>query len=253
MEINQAAQTFLLFFFIFASSLVGLGFHLKFKKKSPKISLANSVETSILVVGIFTLLVFGGSYYFVLSDANLSTQPLKDALSITASFFGGFATLTAAYIASRLFNDWREQHNKNIDSQLCLKAFDFIQNAEISLTEIRRFMTHYILSNSKQIFISEFNENIEKLEKIADDTSIVFSNFGHFIPLEKYNEKFKPQFEKLIKELEMYIKICRDDFRYYKIDPNTQDYINKYYELTDQLRAKYRATFVELNEFYKAR
>lgn len=34
----------------------------------------------------------------------------KDALNTTGSYFGGIATLTAAYLASRLFNDWRDEY-----------------------------------------------------------------------------------------------------------------------------------------------
>lgn len=126
MEINQASQTFLLFFFIFALSLAGLGFYLKFDHKSPEISLSNAVQTALLIVGFFTLLVFGGSYYFVLSDIDASKQPLRDSLSITASFFGGFATLTAAYIASKLFNDWRDQFKLELKSKYCKEILDSI-------------------------------------------------------------------------------------------------------------------------------
>lgn len=85
-------------------------------------TLKDSVQTAIFVVGIFTILVFGASYYFVLADTKPTDQPLKDALAITASFFGGFATLTAAYVASRLFNDWREQKKYDIISQLTMDA-----------------------------------------------------------------------------------------------------------------------------------
>lgn len=130
MEINQATQTFLLFFFIFVTSLLGFSIYIKKHEKLSKISLANAVETSILIVGIFALLVFGGSYYFVLSDVNASEQPLKDALSITASFFGGFATLTAAYIASKLFNDWRFEKDHDTKSI-------YLNSAILKLSEIR--------------------------------------------------------------------------------------------------------------------
>ncbi|WP_224963665.1 hypothetical protein [Acinetobacter guillouiae] len=90
-------------------------------------TLKDSVQTAILVVGFFSLLVFGACYYFVLIDPDSSNYPLKEALSITASFFGGFATLTAAFIASRLFNDWRHQHNIEIrtdSSKEILKLYE---------------------------------------------------------------------------------------------------------------------------------
>lgn len=126
MERSLATQTFLLFFFIFLVSLIGFAFFINNNKKLPEISLANAVETSILFVGFFTLFVFGASYYFVLSDTNPTTQPLKDSLSITASFFGGFATLVAAYIASLLFNDWRDQFRLELKSKYCKDILDSI-------------------------------------------------------------------------------------------------------------------------------
>ena len=95
-------------------------------------TLKDSVQTAFLIVGFFTLLIFGASYYFVLSDANPTQQPLKDSLSITASFFGGFATLTAAYIASRLFNDWRDEQsyiNKKNEVDKAILTIDSMNDA----------------------------------------------------------------------------------------------------------------------------
>lgn len=51
---------------------------------------------------------------------------LKEVLSMTASFFGGIATLVAAYIATQLFNDWKDQEKYRITSSLaldCLKDY----------------------------------------------------------------------------------------------------------------------------------
>lgn len=80
-------------------------------------TLKDSVQTAILIVGFFSLLVFGASYYFVLIDPDSSSYPLKESLSITASFFGGFATLTAAYIASKMYVDWKKPHDLNIETE----------------------------------------------------------------------------------------------------------------------------------------
>jgi hypothetical protein len=135
-----------------------------------KISLANAVETSILIVGIFTLLVFGGSYYFVLSDVNASEQPLKDALSITASFFGGFATLTAAYIASRLFNDWRAEYNKITESEylkLALKYIREIQTIErqcrIAIKQSNTTIKYGILGRVKNDVLDSNNNKLVQI------------------------------------------------------------------------------------------
>lgn len=150
MEINQATQTFLLFFFIFITSLLGFAIYIKKHEKLSKISLANAVQTSILIVGIFTLLVFGGSYYFVLSDVKASEQPLKDALSITASFFGGFATLIAAYIASLLFNDWKDEKNYELESK-------YLENTLLNIAPIF----------SELMLIRNDSNNLKKIDSIA--------------------------------------------------------------------------------------
>lgn len=97
-------------------------------------TLKDSVQTAFLVVGFFTILVFGASYYFTSLDTQPTDQPLKDSLAITASFFGGFATLTAAYIGSLLFNKWQDQHNKNIESNLILKIVESFNNFDEKLS-----------------------------------------------------------------------------------------------------------------------
>lgn len=97
-------------------------------------TLKDSIQTAFLVVGIFTILIFGASYYFMFLDADPTDQPLKDSLAITASFFGGFATLTAAYIASKLFNHWKEQHNKNIDVKYIDQIIRNFEDFDLMLT-----------------------------------------------------------------------------------------------------------------------
>lgn len=139
MELSQANQTFLLFYFVFLISLIGLAFFIKHNKKNTEISLVDAVQTSVLFVGIFTLLVFGASYYFVLSDSTPTRQPLKDALTITASFFGGFATLTTAYIALAMFIDWREQPKLQIAHEM----LDTTREIEKLIYELRNQNPYY--------------------------------------------------------------------------------------------------------------
>lgn len=56
-----------------------------------------------------------------------SSIAAKDALSTTASFFSGVATLWAASIAAYLFNDWTDQKKYDLISTIALKTHqDFI-------------------------------------------------------------------------------------------------------------------------------
>lgn len=73
-------------------------------KMASTVILATTLATIFLFVIIFYL--YGGG-----SDA------LKDALSMTASFFGGITTLAAAYIAYYLYDDWRKPHNLSIETE----------------------------------------------------------------------------------------------------------------------------------------
>ncbi|WP_010117525.1 hypothetical protein [Acinetobacter sp. P8-3-8] len=184
MEINQAAQTFLLFYFLIFFSLIGFAYFINNNKKTSKISLANAVQTSILFVGIFTLLVFGASYYFVLSDADPTKQPLKDALSISASFFGGFATLTAAYIASKLFNDWKEQHNLQIIALEAKNAFHLFHKQADQIYEFKCKIED-IENNKSEVKLSERRVAIDFQDTILQAYNIDKVTMGSFCYLTK--------------------------------------------------------------------
>ncbi|WP_147387782.1 hypothetical protein [Acinetobacter sp. WCHAc010052] len=128
------------------------------------------MQTSVLLMGIFTLLVFGASYYFVLSDSTPTEQPLKDTLSITASFFGGFTTLTAAYIASRLFNDWKDQqrHQNSLEfAKIVLDSYKVFDRSYDDLIDILLCKLEF-LKEEIEIDSSEFDELLDKGYKVVN-------------------------------------------------------------------------------------
>ncbi|ENX01029.1 hypothetical protein F899_01662 [Acinetobacter sp. CIP 101934] len=198
----------------------------------------------VVILYLVSMLVYVSVEFFGGADTN--------KISAFGSVLSGVGTLFAGFVAIYLFNDWREQHNKNIESQLCMKAFDYIQGFEFELIDIERFTILYLVNPNKSLLHKKFNNNLERLNVIADKSSVVLSDLGFFIPKKEYDKKFKPQFDIIIDQLEQYIHIYDSTFRFYK--PNSQDkeFIQKYRELTAGLRDRYRATFVELNEYYKA-
>ncbi|WP_288497396.1 hypothetical protein [uncultured Acinetobacter sp.] len=147
-------------------------------------TLKDSVQTAILIVGFFSLLVFGASYYFVLIDPDSSSYPLKESLSITASFFGGFATLTAAYIASRLFNDWKDQTrfeiNKEIVSQIIqtsAKIYYSLNRFQVSVAHTKDaenalVLTHHLINIENY----QCYNDISKLYEYVDTNCVLNSN-----------------------------------------------------------------------------
>ncbi|WP_347472705.1 hypothetical protein ABEF81_08545 [Acinetobacter thermotolerans] len=69
-------------------------------------SISKLASTVILATSFATIFLFAFIFYLYGGERSV----LEDALSMTASFFGGIATLVAAYVATQLFNDWRDQH-----------------------------------------------------------------------------------------------------------------------------------------------
>lgn len=78
---------------------------------------------------------------------------LKDALSMTASFFGGIATLVAAYIATQLFNDWRIQHNKQVLANEAKGIFQLFHNQRDCIHKLK-YRCEDIFKEKKKVIIS---------------------------------------------------------------------------------------------------
>lgn len=72
--------------------------------KIPKLA-----STIFLTIAICTLYLFALIFYMLLNVDPKTATVLKDSLTLTSSFFGGIATLVATYIATKLFNDWRDE------------------------------------------------------------------------------------------------------------------------------------------------
>ncbi|TNL51187.1 hypothetical protein EYB59_08680 [Acinetobacter bereziniae] len=67
----------------------------------------NLIQNIVAFAILVTLFLIG--FTWIIFDFSKSPTSLKDSLTIVSTLFGGVATLTAAYIASKLFNDWTEQ------------------------------------------------------------------------------------------------------------------------------------------------
>lgn len=89
---------------------------------------SNTIATCILI------LLFLIAFTWIIFDFNQSSSSLKDSFSIVSSLFGGIATLAAAYIASRLFNDWKEQ-------QRHINSSEFARIVMSSYKEFDRYFT----------------------------------------------------------------------------------------------------------------
>ncbi|WP_180119686.1 hypothetical protein [Acinetobacter sp. YH12086] len=74
----------------------------------------DKAQTAIFLCFLIIFPVFALAFNFY-SQTNLGfSEVLDKSFSVSIGFFGGAATLTAAYIASLLFNDWREMKKNEI-------------------------------------------------------------------------------------------------------------------------------------------
>jgi hypothetical protein len=105
----------------------------------------SKLASTVILTTTFATIYFFGLIFYIYANADSKTlATLKDSLSTTSGFFGGIATLVAAYIASKLFNRWEDQHNKQVNSDFIMKLYD-------CLFEMRQ------LSTSSVGFIRNFN------------------------------------------------------------------------------------------------
>lgn len=102
-------------------------------------------STVVLTTSFATFFLFAILFYLY--------GDFKEALSDTASFFGGIATLVAAYIATQLFNDWRDVQSGTNRSEQATRTLR-------SLTAIQTTLDYYL----SEVYIIANNYSDEDLE-----------------------------------------------------------------------------------------
>lgn len=210
------------------------------------------VANTLSIVFVTSLFVL--AFTWIIFDYTESSKSLKDAWDITGSFFGGITTLVAAYIATQLFNDWRDQHNKSVDSQFCMKIYDFIDFANLELVVISGFLRDYYTLDGyhKEKYKDELRLHARRLLNLKDTSMVKLSNIGYFIDQNEYELKYAPQILAIDENLEAYISI----YHYYLLGAQYKGDIDEVPEKIDDLmintRNRYRAFIVELAKYYKA-
>ncbi|WP_349913095.1 hypothetical protein [Acinetobacter pittii] len=100
----------------------------------------SAISISIFIIGFILLLllisIFGILYFYW-----GNSKAIQDSLSTTGSIFGAIATLGAAAVAAYLFNDWKEQHNKQVTNTLALQAYQEFSNFEKNTLELATYIT----------------------------------------------------------------------------------------------------------------
>ncbi|MCF0265465.1 hypothetical protein KW868_13495 [Acinetobacter guillouiae] len=125
-----------------------------------------AVATSVVMAATFIL------FYYLNSSTGI-----KDAWSTIASFFGGFTTLTAAYIASKLFNDWRDEQAYLLAKELSLEIWTEFDSLYMELVASTDYyaqalqVNKYFKGSQKQYDIKKIKEEMRShFYKINDQS-----------------------------------------------------------------------------------
>lgn len=161
------------------------------------------------------LFIFTAVYilFWVLFLCLDSPDASQAAINTLGSYFGGVATLWAAIVAAYLFNDWKDQHNKNLEKDAIYQILSVIESHHFPLMQSVNEILEIRMGLSKGFTIFHNNiilvKNPELKERLRYSAKIIesFSNDPQVsILLEKYFEELNP----LDSQTYFYAKIHND-------------------------------------------
>lgn len=146
-------------------------------------------QTVILICCLVTIPVFVFAYFLYLKTTLDLSAVFEKSFSAAFGFFGGAATLAAAYIASRLFNDWKDEKTYEIEKDLLTQISDILSKYykfeyDISTRFIK--VKKYHLSNN-DIFLIIKAKYVDQPD-FYEDFKVLFSKIKH---LENINPEVK--------------------------------------------------------------
>lgn len=106
--------------------------------EKPNKDLSKAIKKTFGTVLGTTLVIFAANW--AINWCGDTAHPLAEAFSTTATYFSGLAALGAAYIATRLFNDWKEQHNKTILALEAKEVFRKLADIKLDLARYEVFI-----------------------------------------------------------------------------------------------------------------
>jgi hypothetical protein len=130
----------------------------------------NSLKNIISL--LFMALLFIFAFTWIVFDFQESASSIKDSWAIVASVFGGFSTLTAAYVAYSLYDDWKKPHNLNIENehkQEILKIIRKITPLEYKYDRLVSNYYHYHNQPDRIMPIDIKNKDLDELTSYINE------------------------------------------------------------------------------------
>lgn len=94
------------------------------------------IDTCFWVISISIIFFF---FIIFLYSHNNINDPLKESFSLTISLFSALATLGAAIIAARLFQNWKTQHSFTEQIKILSEMLDTVNEVQDRLDEARNY------------------------------------------------------------------------------------------------------------------
>lgn len=88
---------------------------------------------------VFSISIIFFFFIFFLYSHNNINDPLKESFSLTISLFSALATLGAAIIAARLFQNWKTQHSFTEQIKILSEMLDNVNEVQDRLDEARNY------------------------------------------------------------------------------------------------------------------
>ena len=201
--------------------------------KNNSVIIFSLTVTAIIAICLF-ITVFAILYFYWGDET-----AIKDALSTTGAFFGGFATLGTAVVASYLFYGWKEQHNKTVIADVAKQILINVNDDLDYLTQLTGYLRK--LSPNNSLLNESIHKNIAGYltallgngKKTSAQTLILFELTG-----DEHLEARRIGYHSGLIELSKNIKSIIDDnnstgFLLNYIDSNMPDFLthNKYYKI----------------------
>ncbi|OEY95963.1 hypothetical protein BJD20_12700 [Acinetobacter proteolyticus] len=198
--------------------------------------LSNIIENIFAITFVSLLFIFALTW--IIFNFNDSTSALKDTWTTIGSFFGGVATLVAAYIAYSLYDDWRKPHNLSIETEHKKEILKVIRKIIPLEDRYYRLLCNYLLYENQpertmpielnQNDLTDLINNINELLGLLDEL--------HFITNDKNIENLKSHY---LNYAQLYHYILNKSEHLYKNADKE--------ELFKFLKTKLEFDFVDLN------
>lgn len=116
-------------------------------------AISKAVKKGLSIAIASSLIIFGFVFTLMVKDDLFSVVRFEKALNTTGSYFGGVATLVAAYIASMIYVDWKKQTKypyelKNISSMI------------IKVKKLTSQIINIRANNNNALFLTDYFEYI---------------------------------------------------------------------------------------------